>query len=287
MSSLIPSSHRASGMLSRKAKAKMNNAINWMIYLSEGKSYYNKKTKQSYKLHINFITLTLSAKQMHSDSFVQEKMLRPFLKWMKRKGNSLYVWRAETQFNGNIHFHITSNKYLHWESIRNKWNNIQSKHGYISAYSLNNDDGIPNSTDVHGVKDITYMASYMTKYMGKNSDEQFSARYLPLSERPLLDFIIGDFRVDKNGNTISIRRNVRCKVWSCSTELMNKRLTITEEDEGFSTIAEEMNTRCTSKQFEQIRIFLYPSKLFRNGLIQYTDEQLSRNDVKREKGSRE
>ena len=250
-----------------------------MIFLSEGKSYYDKKSKQSYKLHINFITLTLSAKQMHSDGFIQERMLKPFLKWMKRKGNTLYVWRAETQFNGNIHFHITSNKYLHWEGIRNKWNDIQRKHGYINAYSLNNGDSIPNSTDVHGVKDITYMASYMTKYMGKNSDEKFTTRYIPLDERPLMSFTIGDFRLDAKGNVISIRRNVECKVWSCSTELMNKRMSITEEDEGYSVIRQELESRCSQKQIEQARIFLYPNRKFFKGLLEYTDEQLSRNKL--------
>ena len=57
---------------------------------------------------MKFITLTLSDVQAHTDDSIKEHMLQPFLYWLQRYYNCSYVWKAETQINGNIHFHITN-----------------------------------------------------------------------------------------------------------------------------------------------------------------------------------
>ena len=276
--SLMPKLNKSVGMLSQKAKSKMTNAINWMVYLSANKKYYSKKTKQVHKLQLNFITLTLCSRQMHSDEFIINRMLRVFLKWLTRQGNELYVWRAEAQANGNIHFHITSNKYVHWESIRNKWNDIQRKHGYIRLYQINGGDENPNSTDVRGVKDVQFMAVYMCKYMGKSQNENSCKLYCSIEERPYVPMIISEIVEQKDGTMCSKKRVLTCKVWNCSNVLMNKRITITEMDFGYEAIRSEIESRCESQQLEAVRLFTYPSNKFRNGLMHYVDEQLSINE---------
>ena len=277
--SSLPKLNKSTGKLSRKAKARMNNAINWMIYLSQGQTYYSKRTKQKHKLHINFITLTLSAAQFTDDKTVVNKMLKPFLRWMKQKGNNLYVWRAETQHNGNIHFHITSNKFLHYESIRNKWNDIQRKTGYMKKYIESGGNENPNSTDVEGVKDKDLLAGYMVKYMGKAAKENYCVRYCSLDQRPAMKFVIGIPEIAKDGTYCSVRRDVECKVWNCSTDLMKIKITMTEMDKGYEILSNEIETRCQSKQLEGFRLFLYPSDNFRNGALEWTDQQLARNEI--------
>ncbi len=277
--SIMPKLNKSIGQLSRKAKARMNNAINWMIYLSEGKEYHSKKTKKKHKLHINFITLTLSAKQMHDDRFIVNKMLRPFLRWMKQKGNNLYVWRAETQHNGNLHFHITSNKYLHYEAIRNKWNDIQRKTGYMKKYLESGGDDNPNSTDIKGVKDKDLLAGYMVKYMGKAAKENYCVRYCSLGEKPIKKMVIALPEFQKDGTCVTVRRDVECKVWNCSTDLMKLKVTITEMDKGYEIIENSLTERCKQKQLDGFRLFLYPNDNYRNSIIEWTDEQISRNSI--------
>lgn len=265
--SLMPKSNKSIGYLSMKAKAKMNNAINWLIYLSEGKKYYSKKTKKTHKLHVNFMTLTLSAKQMHDDKYIVNKMLRPFLKYLVRQGIELYVWRAEAQFNGNIHFHITTNKYIHYQSIRNKWNSIQQKHGYIKEYIANGGDENPNSTDIHGVKSIDNLASYMVKYMGKAQVDNYCSIYLPIESKPKQNFIIGELELNKKGFYQSKRRVLTCKVWSCSTQLMNKRKNIDEGSLLYNELKQTLELHSEQKQKDKHVLFLYDSVATRNYLF--------------------
>jgi len=230
----MPKINRSNGNISIKAKSRMTNAINWMVYLSENKMYYSKKTKQTHKLALNFITLTLCSAQMHNDEYIKKHMLEPFLKWLKRKGNDLYVWRAETQANSNIHFHITSNRYICYKSVQIKWNDLLHKHGYIRAYIAKGGDANPPSTQVKGVKDIRKMAGYMVKYLSKED---------------------------------SSRRPVTCKVWSCSTALMNKRRCIDEFSEHFAEAKTTLEKHCDKKNMEAITVYLYRNNKTRDYLM--------------------
>ena len=50
---------------------------------------------------------------------------------------SNYVWRAEYQKNGNIHFHILVNHYMCWRELQYRWNRIINKLGYVDRYQEN------------------------------------------------------------------------------------------------------------------------------------------------------
>lgn len=103
------------------------------------------------KVYPTFITLTMPSKQMHHDNFIKENCLRPFIDWLTsektyitRKGKSkglqqgcgvkAYVWRAESQENGNIHFHLIVDRYIDKDQIRWRWNAICERFGYITRY---------------------------------------------------------------------------------------------------------------------------------------------------------
>lgn len=155
----------------RKLK-RLQLALNYLLITSPIQHTYDIETKKHYRFKLNFITLTLSEKQKHSDKWIKERMLEPFLKWIMRKGATGYVWKAETQKNGNIHFHITTNKFIKWESIRLKWNGIQIHHGYLDSYYKKNDHYDANSTDVKSVKNDDRAFRYMCKYLLKQEDEK-------------------------------------------------------------------------------------------------------------------
>lgn len=156
------------GKISLNAKKRIMNAVNWLYYLSKEK--ITKKGQYFFKFRINLITLTLPSAQAHPDKFIKNELLNEFLEWMRYNGAKSYIWKAEPQKNGNIHFHITTNKFLHWQKIRDKWNKICGKHGYIEPFYKQYGHINPNSTDVHSIKKVKKLAAYIAKYLTKESE---------------------------------------------------------------------------------------------------------------------
>lgn len=220
-------SNKPEGEIRKKAATKINNAVQWMLLFSHKKRVYSKSSKKSYWFLINFITLTLSGEQKHTDEFIKNHMLYPFLRWMGRSHNAkLYLWKAEAQKNGNIHFHITTNTFIHWKSIRRKWNAIQSKHGYLKKWTDGNLRGDPNSTDVHAVIKTDQIAKYMVKYMVKNEPD---------------------------------RRKITGRLWACSPELSNIKCFLTEGDHEFYETESLIAKQSDIKKLDHATLFIHRS----------------------------
>jgi len=190
-------SAKYTGKLTEKAKSKLRFSINLLVEQAKWKEVQNPTTKRFYRFKVNFITLTLSGKQRDvSDKTIKSKLLFPFIRNM-RNVYSLrsYVWRAERQRNGNIHFHLTTDTYIPYDAIRDAWNFQQAKYHFIDEFKSRYNSEFPNSTDVHSVQNIKNLASYLVKYMSKD---------------------------EKNLDTIE------GKVWDCSTNLKTKERVIFE-----------------------------------------------------------
>lgn len=183
-----------------KTKSRIHAALNWMLLFSDKKFVYSKSKKRGFWFRLNFITLTLPNPQYVSDRMIVRYCLEPFLLWMQRKHNAWnYVWKAEIQpqrFAANhgrcIHFHITTNKFIHYMKIRNKWNSILKSHGMLSP----GDD--PNSTDVHSVMATGAIISYFSKYVAKSEADP--------------------------------RLRVSCKIWGCNHNLSRLNCTMKEDE---------------------------------------------------------
>lgn len=199
-----------------RAKMRCANAIKWLYISSKKKTVYSKKSKKYFMFKVNFITLTLSGKQSHTDKFIQCHMLQPFIKWMARKGASNYIWKAETQANGNIHFHITTNVFIHWKSIRNKWNALQRNFGYLTDYTTRFGGTDANSTDVHSVVNEKQCLKYLAGYVTKEKKD---------------------------------RRKVDCRIWSCNYELSRARIYLNEDHENFTKECISLRSQAT-EEFE-------------------------------------
>ena len=197
-------SNATNGKISPTAKRKITRAIDYLIYLSKPKKLPPTVHGKDYKFRLNFITLTLSSKQIHTDQEIKAVLLNQFFIEMARKWKvSAYIWRAEKQENGNIHFHIITGNFIPWNELRNTWNRIQQKLGYITRYRENrecwHEHGFkfqrtlankwsyakqlaaykkgclthwenPNSTDVHSIKHVGNIKAYFVKYLTKNQE---------------------------------------------------------------------------------------------------------------------
>jgi hypothetical protein len=134
---------------------------------------YQAHTTKALRFRLNFITLTLSAKQVHSDQVLKKELLDRFLTLLRRKhGLRNYIWKAERQKNGNIHFHIITDTYLHFKEAQTLWNSLQAKLGYIQAYAKNTGKKNPPSTEVKAVRKLRKMQGYIAKYIMKDDTEK-------------------------------------------------------------------------------------------------------------------
>ncbi len=195
------SSRSSEGELSKTAKKKLTLAIEYFLTINKPNNSKSGFTGRHFKNKIAFITLTLPSQQVHSDNEIKEKCLNQFLIEIARYHKvTNYVWRAEYQKNGNIHFHILVNRYIWWNDVRNRWNRIINKLGYVDTYrknlkeyhahgfqvrtdllakwpieaqikaykeGLKTDFHNPNSIDIHKINNISNLKNYITKYMSK------------------------------------------------------------------------------------------------------------------------
>ena len=185
---------------------------------------FDEVSGQSFPFKVNFITLELPAPQGDvTDDQLKRKCLNEWLLYAKRKyGLRSYVWKAETQENGNLHFHLTTDSYIHWMDIRKSWLHSLRHFGFVDQYRKRMQDfhregfqirndllkhwpakkqreayeygcktnwSFPNCTDVHAVNHVDDLAAYMIKYMSKKEEG---------------------------------RRQVEGKLWGCSTNLLVK-----------------------------------------------------------------
>lgn len=205
---IMPSStkRKNNGELSKKARNRIRTALNWLVSCSAKRNVKLQDGTYIPNFQISFITLTLPTKQMHSHSEIKSRCLNLFLQNLRNKfGVKNYVWKAELQKNGNIHFHLSIDKPIHYMIIRKYWNAAIAKLGYIKQYSetfglmdfeeyfyWSNQNGqndrtkaknafhygcatgwkSPNTTDVKAVKSVENWASYMSKYMAKDSGDK-------------------------------------------------------------------------------------------------------------------
>ena len=177
-----------SGELSLKTQRHIIQTVEYMSLLTKQKALSDRKQRRSVQYRLTFVTLTLQAKQAHSDNELKRDFLNQFLIEARKKWKiDQYVWRAEKQVNGNIHFHVVFNRYVHWSAIRNTWNRICSKKGYLVEYQREHGHSNANSTDIHAFYKIKNVAKYVAKYISKKSE---------------------------NGNVLG-------KLWGCSSDLSN------------------------------------------------------------------
>lgn len=160
------------GYISEASQKKVTKIIlAWLeSYYARHRTYIRRRSAVGKRF--SFVTLTLPVTQMHTDKELKRLALNRFLIEIERYyGAKDYIWRAEKQKNGNLHFHIMLKKFIPWESLRMLWNDILNDLGYIQCFRKKHGHGNPNSTDVHALKKAKNAAAYITKYMKKDEDE--------------------------------------------------------------------------------------------------------------------
>ena len=212
------------GFISSGSAKNLKRCLENLIEISIEKKAFNPTTGKQFKFRINFITLTLpTAQGKWSDKDVKKMCLDTWLKNARRNfGLKSYVWRAERQHNGNIHFHLASDCYIDHVQLRHSWNDRLEHCNYISRFEEKHGHRNPNSTDVHSVRKIRNLASYLIKYMSKG---HIYAELL--RARPPRQHASQKLKLKKNGpkfqRVLSFEEmKINGRVWDCSTNLKTK-----------------------------------------------------------------
>lgn len=165
-----------SGELKPAAIKRLRKAISLLIQCSPPRVIFNPVINKSHKFSIGFITLTVADQGRADEADVYKMCLAPWLKWARYKGMTSYVWKAELQQRGAIHYHIATNTFMHYQLIRDKWNVYQKKAGFLDSYAKVNGHFRPNSTDVHSIHKVGNIEAYLTKYLVKDGGGKIAGK---------------------------------------------------------------------------------------------------------------
>jgi hypothetical protein len=177
-----------SGYLTAGAKKRLTRAIFILCSMVKRRLVVNPCTGRLHHHHLSFITLTVAGgNTLLTGKEGYSKLLGPFLQWLRRsKDVNTYIWKAELQENGQLHYHITLPNLIHHREIRAKWNELQREAGLLEAHYKKFKNWSPPGTEITSVHSKDDMASYMIKEIAK---------------------------------TIQNRSTIGGKVWDCSANL--------------------------------------------------------------------
>lgn len=233
---------------SKTSQKKLKNYIDWFVEQSKIKILNKKKTGRSFFYKLAMLTLTLPFEQHHSDQEIKKNLLNQFLVEAKKhwKMNN-YIWRAEKQENGNIHFHIVCDVFIPWQEARQVWNRICDKLDLVKLFSARmkekfelgfsyTDEELqkygyhvlkkrykegkktgwtnPNSVDIHSLKEIRNVGAYLTKYLTKKENEkQKKFETKPDSPQQIIDL------VEASKSEFNSKKSVQGRQWYVSDNI--------------------------------------------------------------------
>lgn len=197
-----------SGDMTHGSRKRMRRSINLLLQLSPERIIYNPVAKCYHPFTINFITLTVSDQKIRDHKEVMRTCLAKWLNWARKKGAKHYIWKAEIQQRGQIHYHITTNVFIHYQEIQKAWNKYQKEAGYLDNYAKQHKHFNPNSTDVHSVRNIKDIEAYLVKYMVKQASAKEQEGYSRSIFEAGLQYI-----------PEPLHEKIEGKIWDCSSTL--------------------------------------------------------------------
>lgn len=279
--------------ISENAQRTIKQKVNWLYLLAKSKYIKTYNGKEIFNFKINFLTLTLPSKQVHPSSFITKNCFNQVITELRQRyGMRNFVWRLEFQGNGNLHYHIVTDSYIDYFAIRDIWNRVLNKYGYVDAYTKKFENITlsqywedskkykentfevcakryakgkeelwkkPPSVDVKCCTTHKSIANYISKYFGKK--EKSGAKKNEL---------------DNEENSFSLR------LWFCSRSL-SKLISIVEYQEiipidwfrvlkGADNVREVILDYCTCLFFDLGKLSNYIKSIMNKAFREYANE---------------
>jgi hypothetical protein len=265
---IIHSSRSAGGDISKNAKRKVIRALDYLLLMASDKKGYIPKSGKHFSFRLAFVTFTLPSIQRHTDNVIKKTLWNQMLIELCKYHNvKNYLWRAEKQKNGNIHFHLIIDKFVLYSELRKRWNRICNKLGYVDEYAkiqktwhnngfrvrtellqkwskeqqykawltgVKSDWTSPNTTDIHSVKNIRNIKDYVSKYLTKAIEDK-----------------------DKKTKAQLEKLVVVGRIWSCNQELSDIKGAVMEIDTEISEELKKITELSHCNKFEDTYFSIY------------------------------
>jgi len=202
------------GQVKEGTKKRIRKALDLFMQSTSNQQIFNPVSNRMINFRLAFITLTISNNTTQEHKFCYTNLLRPFLQWLDKtvKVNS-YIWKAEVQKRGQIHYHLTISSFIHHTAIRDKWNYLQRKNNLIE----NNET--PPSTEIKQVQKINNIEHYLAKYISKDGSDNNTVNDKGFNEVAMnQDCIMGNILSCYPVSTMN-DFFIDSKVWDCSANL--------------------------------------------------------------------
>jgi hypothetical protein len=206
-----------SGAMTKGAQKRLTKCIELLVMASlENPAFFNPVARKTHSFQLSFITLTFPGSERINAKYAHKTVLEPFLQWMRRAhGCTMYIWKAELQKRGQLHYHITANCFIHYKEIRARWNALLTEHGYMDEFACKFGHTNPPSTEIKSVMHKKKLVGYLKK--------RLSNTYSIVNEM---------------GKDLQNKESVGGKIWDCSLNLkQNNYFTINADWE----ISERIN----------------------------------------------
>jgi hypothetical protein len=234
------------GLLTPGAKRRLTKAAELLIQLSKEHYVVNPKTGKYRKFRLAFLTLVVSDINPKRSKEVQKTCLAPFIQWLRRvKGCTMFLWKAELQQRGQIHYHFTINVFIDKDEVRAKWNELQRKAGYLERHHDIYHNWSPPSTEIKDVKHYERIASYISKKV--ESQSKVVAQNIEREQDAELSLaMIAKHGSDYHSITTELtkdfqnRHSVYGKIWDCSMSLKKAKYFSVELDGEYADSLIEM-----------------------------------------------
>jgi hypothetical protein len=253
--------NKSNGYISKATQSKVSKMLETWYNIIEERRSRKKHRFEKIGFYITFVTLTLSAKQMHDDNEIKRSILVPYIQHLVRiHGVKNYYWKAEPQKNGNIHFHLLIDKFIDKKEINNSWNVAQNKLEYVDRYYEKYGDINPASTRIESIREKKNGIGYLIKYSTKTS------RYLKkgevykgtkITEEGLYDYIEDD---DKRVQVFKSRA-IQGRCWGCSDILRLLEPLQIQLSYSLENLMEYMEQKGRVKLFEKDYVKVWSGKI--------------------------
>ena len=154
------------GKVKDASRKRMIHAIDMMIQLSRVQMKPRPGGKV-FPFRLGFWTLTVPGKVRKATDV--HPLFKKFLDWMRYR-NCQYIWKAEYQKRGQVHYHLIVNQYIPYVEVKAGWNSILRKARYLDGYAKQTGHFSPNSVDLRAVKSNKFLSLYLQKYLTKKEE---------------------------------------------------------------------------------------------------------------------
>lgn len=155
--------------MTHHARKRLAKCLSLMCQAAKWQTVWNPVTNAPFNFKFSFCTLTIPQTEKVEAKWAYKYLLKPFLQKMKRQhGLKTYVWKAELQERGQLHYHITSTCFIPYYHIQDAWNELMGKHGLLDEFRSKFNHTQPHSTEIKSVRHIKNFEAYMLKYMCKD-----------------------------------------------------------------------------------------------------------------------